>query len=75
MFNERYVDLMKQYARQHMVSWSINLKANYFVKNLLWKANFIETLIIYIHVVRMLIFIFVNMVCKFGNFVTKEDFV
>lgn len=28
MFNERYVDLMKQYARQHMVSWSINLKAN-----------------------------------------------
>lgn len=28
MFNERYVDLMKQYARQHMVSWSINFKAN-----------------------------------------------
>lgn len=28
MFNERYFDLMKQYARRHMVSWSINLKAN-----------------------------------------------
>lgn len=39
------------------------------------ESKFIEILIIYIYVVRMLIFIFVNMVCKFGNFVIKEDFV
>lgn len=39
------------------------------------ESNFIEILIIYIYVVRMLIFIFVNTVCKIGNFVIKEDFV
>lgn len=39
------------------------------------ESKFMETLIIYIHVVRMLIFIFVNTVRKIGNFVTKEDFV